>query len=407
MATYQYQAKNRQGELQKGEMIAASNEEVAMHLMSLNLIPISVELDEKAQNLQGILDSFFKKDRIKKEDMVIFFRQMAVLTKSGVPILNGLQRLEETTSSAPLGKAIHRAIADITGGQTLTTAFSNSAEAFPPIVVSIIDAGENSGRLDLAFAELSQFFEMESKTMNRAKNVSRYPMIVFVSIVVAIITINFMVIPAFTSIFASFHTELPLPTRILIGISEFMRHYALLLLAASGAGFFWLRSFLRTSHGAIVSSHIFIRLPIIGKIIERIVLARFARTFAMVMASGVPLVKGITLSANALDNSYMESKIGSMREHVERGESLSRSAAQTGLFTPLVIQMVIVGEETGQVDAMLRHVAAFYEEEVEYDLGRLSTLLEPLILGILGVMVGILALGVFLPMWDMVNFVKH
>jgi MSHA biogenesis protein MshG len=407
MPTFQYQAKNQQGEIQNGEMVALSNEEVAMHLLGLDLIPISIVLYEKAQDAQSFIDAFMKKDRIKKEDMVLFFRQMTVLTKAGVPILNALQRLEETTTSENLSKAIHRVIVDIAGGQTLTTAFANSTDAFPPIVVSIIDAGENSGRLDLAFGELSQFYEMENRTMNKAKNVSRYPMIVFVSIIGAIVTINFMVIPAFSSIFANFHQTLPLPTRMLIGLSDFMREYVVLLVAAVGVSIWALRSFLHTPHGAIVASRLFIRLPIIGTIIERIVLARFARTFAMVMASGVPLVKGITLSANALNNPYMESKIGSMREHVERGESLSASAAQTGLFTPLIIQMLVVGEDTGQVDSMLKHVAAFYEEEVEYDLGRLSTLLEPLILGVLGLMVGILALGIFLPMWDMVNFVKH
>jgi len=407
MPTFQYQAKNQQGEIQKGEMVAMTNEEVAMHLLGLDLIPITIELYNKTQDVQSLLDSFLRKDRIKKEDMVLFFRQMAVLTKAGVPILNALQRLEETTTSENLSKAIHRVIADIGGGQTLTTAFGNSADAFPPIVVSIIDAGENSGRLDLAFGELSQFYEMENRTMNKAKNVSRYPMIVLVSIVAAIVTINYMVIPAFASIFDKFHEALPWPTRMLIGLSDFMRHYVLLIMVVVGGAIMSLRSFLRTPHGAIVASRLFIRLPIVGTIIERIVLARFARTFAMVMASGVPLVKGITLSANALNNPYMESKIGSMREHVERGETLSSSAAQTGLFTPLIIQMLIVGEDTGQVDSMLKHVAAFYEEEVEYDLGRLSTLLEPLILGVLGVMVGILALGIFLPMWDMVNFVKH
>lgn len=407
MPTFQYQAKDAVGALIAGEMMGATNEDVAMRLMSQGLIPISIELYQKSFSLQDIFDIILRKGHVSADDLILFFKQMGVLSKSGVPIIQSLQRLAETTTSDALREAIKRVVVDVTAGQTLTASFSSNKKAFPSIVTSIVDAGENSGRLDLAFDALSKYFALETETMRRIKAATRYPMIVMVSIVMAIVTINLMVIPAFSHMFQSFQTTLPLPTRMLMASSDFMRRYIGLIMAFLVAAVAAARSYIKTPKGAVAWGYLKLKVPIVGKIIQRIVLARFARTFAMVMQSGVPLIQGLKLSTNALQNGYMEAKIISMREQIERGESLSRCASNTGLFTPLVVQMLVVGEETGKVDEMLQHVAAFYEEEVDYDLSRLSTLLEPVILGVLGLMVGVLALGVFLPMWNMSSFAKH
>lgn len=403
MAVFLFEAKDPAGVLQRGQVNASSKENAAADLLAKKWIPILIE-EVAEKNTSSLLELISGKGKVNLEDMVLFCRQMSVLVKSGVPLINSLQRLSETTTSVNLAQALQKVIADISGGQTLTAALSNYPKTFPSVMISVVDAGENSGRLDLSFTELSKHFMLEMTTKQRIKSATRYPMIVLVAIFIAIFVINFMVIPPFEKLFAQFNQELPLATRMLIASSRFMTKYWYALLAILLMIAFFIHSWLQTKEGRLKWDQIKVRIPIVGPIMNRIILARFAQTFSMVMQAGVPIVKGLALSANALDNAYMTQQVLKMRDGVERGEMLSKTAAQTGLFTPLVIQMLIVGEETGQVDAMLAQVAEFYEQEVDYDLSRLSSLLEPVILVILGIMIGILALAIFVPMWDMSNF---
>lgn len=407
MAKYSYTAKNMQGVAQSGELEGESETAIAAELIARKLIPISIEEATGKESLKDKLDIMMGKHTIKLEDMSLFCRQMAVLIKAGVPVISALQRLSETTTSIPLSEALEKLVMDISAGQTLTAAMAKYPHSFRPVMISVTDAGENSGRLDLAFAELSKYFMMEATTRQRIKAALRYPIIVISAIFIAIIIINIVVVPAFEGLFATFKTELPLPTRMVIASSNFMLGNWKLMLVCALGGVFFLKSYLQTEMGRLQWDKWTLKLPIVGMILLRIILGRFSRIFSMVLESGVPLVKGIDLAANALGNTYMRQQIESMKENIERGESLSRSAAQTKLFTPLVLQMLIVGEETGNVDGMLKNVAEFYDQEVDYDLSRLGALMEPIILVILGVMVGILAFAVFLPIWGMTDFVKQ
>lgn len=407
MATYYYEAKDYSGTPSDGVIEADNESQVASQLAAKNLIPIIIELEKKEFDLTVILDKLLLRGRVNIDAMVMFCRQMSVLIRAGVPLIAALQRIQETTESEPLAEALQGVIEKITGGQSMTLALKHYPRAFPPVVSSIIDAGENSGRLDLAFLQLAEYFQLESVTKKRIKAATRYPKIVVSAIVVAISVINFMVIPAFAQMFAQFKVELPLPTRMLMASSNFFLSYGYVLFILLIVLFFVLRLYLQTPSGILLWDKWKLNLPVIGPLLKRIILGRFCRTFAMILKAGVPLVQGITLSANAMGNEYMAQKVVSMRDSISRGETMSRSAAETELFTPLVLQMLLVGEDTGQIDDMLLHVAEFYEEEVDYDLSQLSTLLEPIILVILGVMVLILALGVFLPMWNMSQFIKH
>jgi len=407
MATYYYEAKDYSGKSSDGLIEADNETHVAAQLAAKNLIPIVIELEQKEIGFQVFLDKLLLRGRVNLDAMVMFCRQMSVLIRAGVPVLAALQRIQETTESDSLADALQGVIEKITGGQSLTAALKHYPAAFPPVVSSIVDAGENSGRLDLAFTQLADYFQLESVTKRRIKTATRYPKIVVTAIVVAIGVINFMVIPAFAKMFESFQVELPLPTRILMASSNFFLAYGYLILIVLVILFFVMRMYLQTPAGILFWDHVKIRLPIIGELLQRIILGRFCRTFAMILKAGVPLVHGITLAANAMGNEYMSQKVVRMRDTISRGETMSRAAADTGLFTPLVLQMLLVGEDTGQIDDMLLHVAEFYEEEVDYDLSQLSTMLEPIILVILGVMVLILALGIFLPMWNMTQFIKR
>lgn len=406
MPSYYYEAKDYSGNPSDGLIEATDEQHVAAQLASKNLIPIVIEVAENKIDANAIFDKLLLRGKVQLDHMVMFCKQMAVLVKAGVPMISALQRIQETTESDNLAEALEGVVEKITGGQSLTAALKQYPRAFPPVFNSVIDAGENSGRLDLAFHQLAEYFQLDSTTKKRIKAATRYPKIVVMAIVVAIGVINFMVVPAFARMFASFNVALPLPTRILMATSNFFLAYGYIIGIGLVIGFFALRLYLQTPSGIYRWDYLKLKMPVIGPLLKRIILARFCRTFAMILKSGVPLVQGITLSANAMGNEYMSKTVVSMRDSIARGETMSRSAADTQLFTPLVLQMLLVGEDTGQIDDMLLHVAEFYEEEVDYDLSQLSTLLEPIILVILGVMVLILALGIFLPMWNMTQFIK-
>ena len=235
----------------------------------------------------------------------------------------------------------------------------------------------------------------------QVKSALRYPMFVVIAMAAAIVVINLLVIPAFAKVFAGFGSELPLMTRILLGTSNFFVEWWPLMLAAVVGGAFAFRAWVSTVEGRYRWEAIALRIPIAGKILHKAALARFARSFALGTRSGVPVMQALANSAQTVDNSYIAQRINEMRETVERGESVLRSAIQTRIFTPVVLQMVAVGEESGALDDMMEEIGQMYQRDVEYELKTLGAQIEPILIVALGVMVLILALGVFLPMWDL------
>jgi len=277
---------------------------------------------------------------------------------------------------------------------------------FNNMFVSLVSVGENSGRLDLVFKQLSDYMERDHETIKSIKTALRYPAFVLIAITIAIAIINIKVIPAFAGMFSKFGAQLPLPTRILIGISDFFVNYWLYLLVAIVAATAWIYHYVNTPEGSRVWGRKKLGLIVVGDIIERASLARYARSFGLMLNAGLPLSNALELSARAVDNPYLGDKIRGIRTGVERGEGLFQTHLVSGMFTPLVLQMISVGEESGQVDALLAEVATFYEGEVEYDVKRLSDRIEPIMIVIMAAFVTILALGIFLPMWDMYNIQK-
>ncbi|AUY10181.1 type II secretion system F family protein [Aeromonas sp. ASNIH2] len=289
---------------------------------------------------------------------------------------------------------------------SLSSAMQSHPKVFSSLFVAIIHVGENTGQLEEAFLQLANYFDLELETRKRIKTAMRYPTFVLIAIAVAMVILNIMVIPVFAGMFAKFGVELPLATRILLATSHFFVHYWWLLLAILvGAVVGW-RRWVATTKGRLTWHRWQLRLPIVGSIIERSLLARFARSFSMMLKAGVPLNTALTLVADAVDNAWMAGQIRDMRGGIERGESLLRTAGASGLFTPLVMQMIAVGEETGQVDELLHEAAEYYEREVDYDLKSLTARIEPILIGIVAVMVLVLALGIFTPMWDMMRAVR-
>jgi len=402
MANFEYKARSRAGELVTGTLEAPTADGVAEQLLANGYVPVSVnELRQQSERIPLRSLQFGRGARIDLDDLVLFSRQMHTLIKAGVPIIRALRGLADTQKKPAMVKTLTSIVDDLETGRDLSQALANHPKVFPLLFSSMVQVGENTGQLDTAFLQLAGYLSLEKETRARVKAALRYPSFVIIAISVAIAIVSLFVIPAFEKVFRGFGAELPLATRILLGISNFTVSYWPYVLASGMLAFFGFRHYIQTEKGRLVWDRSKLRFPLVGSIILRATLARFSRAFAMGYGAGVPLVQALGFTARAVDNSFVGNKIDDIRISIERGDTLTRSAASTNLFTPLVLQMLSVGEETGAVDNMMLEVAEFYEREVDYDLKNLTSAIEPILIVFMGIMVLVLALGVFLPMWDL------
>lgn len=404
MGSFAYKGRDSQGNAVNGVVEAASELAAAEQLMRRGVMP--TELKAGKARSAAIDWSLLLEGGVKLEELVVFSRQMYALTRAGIPILRAIAGLEESAHSKPLKRALHALGEDLGNGRPLSSSMQAHPKVFSSLFVAIIHVGENTGQLEEAFLQLANYFDLELETRKRIKTAMRYPSFVMIAIGIAMVILNIMVIPVFAGMFAKFGVELPLATRILLATSHFFVHYWWLLLAILLGMIVGWRRWVATARGKLTWHRWQLRLPIVGTIIELSLLARFARSFSMMLKAGVPLNTALTLVADAVDNAWMAGQIRDMRGGIERGESLLRTAGASGLFTPLVMQMIAVGEETGQVDELLHEAAEYYEREVDYDLKSLTARIEPILIGIVAVMVLVLALGIFTPMWDMMRAVR-
>ena len=405
MLTYQYRARSGSGEALSGTMEAESADMVAQQLLGSGITPIDIQPQAALDPLQTtpIKEwlSRLRPSKVSLDELVMLSRQLHTLMRAGIPIDRGLSGLIASLRNPSLRQILQTISDDIQGGLDLAGALARHPRVFSQLFVNIVRVGEGTGRLDEAFLQIAEYLELEKETRDHIKTALRYPTIVLAAMVIAMVIINLFVIPAFSQAFARFGAELPLATRWLLGVSEFTVEWWRLLLFLTVFSIFGFRIWLRTDQGRDLWDRFLLRVPIMGVIVMRATLARFTRALSMSMRSGVPLVQALTVIAGVVDNIYIGKHVLNMRKGIESGESISRTAAATGLFTPLVLQMIAVGEETGAMDELLLETAEYYEREVRYDLRRLSDLIEPIIIVIIGILVLILALGVFLPMWDL------
>ncbi len=404
MPTFAYQGRSKDGKVVRGSMDGENQELVASALLAKGITPTGIKEAEKKEDSLEALQYRLGLLKIPTTELIMFSRQMTTLSKAGVPILAAITRLAETTRCRPFAKVLKNIVGQVASGKTLATAIQAHPRVFSTLYGSIIQVGENTGRLDLSFKQITEYLQLEDKTLKQIKSATRYPVFVLIAITVAIVVINIFVIPTFAKMFSQFKTELPLPTRILIATSNFMVNNSAQLIIGLVVAVIGARFWIKTTKGRHTWDHLKLRTPIIGDILNRIVLSRFTRSFAMIISSGVPVIKGVTLAAHAVGNAYVAQRILEMRDGIERGENLSQVAAASGLFTPLVLQMLQVGEDAGSIDEMLVEVAGYYESEVDYDLSKLGETIEPILLIVIAGMVLVLALGVFLPLWNMVSF---
>ena len=379
---------------------------VADTLMSRGVTPLTIT---QAAGGQGVAaDAAPRFDwqqwmlpKVQAVDLLLFSRQLHTLLKAGVPLLRALAGLQESAPSVRMQQTLQQVRNSLGSGLDLSMAFAQHTSVFDSFYVALVRVGEMTGRLEEVFLRLFHHIEFEMYMGQQIKSALRYPMFVMAAMAAGVTVINVMVIPAFATVFKSFGAELPLATRILMATSRFTIDYGWLLVAGSVAGAWAVKRWIATPLGRLAWDRLKLRLPLAGKIIRKGMLARFARSFALSLKSGVPVEQALSVVAQTVENAHIAQKVEGMRESVERGESILRSAAAAGVFTPIVLQMIAVGEETGAVDELMGEVADLYTNEVQYELKTLGQQIEPIMIIFLGVMVLVLALGVFLPVWDL------
>lgn len=408
MSLFQYKGRNPKGEPVKGELEANSTSDVANHLINIGLTPIEINKakTEEENALDQIRDALESKVP-EPTELIMFSRQMSTLLKAGISILPTLRGLRTHMTHKGLRTAVGEISSDLEAGRSLSGSMQNYPHLFSNLFISMISVGENTGRLDQAFYQIYKYLEIDKETKDRIKEALRYPSMVIIAMAIAMAIINLFVIPQFVAIFEGFNAELPWATKILIATSKFTVNYWHLIVLGLVVTFMLIRAYVKTEKGKYQWDRRKLKMPLIGTIINRATLARFSRSFSMTFRAGVPITQTLVIVSKAVDNSFIEQRVLSMRTGLEHGESLTQTAIASELFTPLVLQMIAVGDESGSVDDMLDEIAHFYEREVEYDTKKLSSAIEPILLAFIGAMVLVLALGVFLPMWDLGRAALH
>jgi MSHA biogenesis protein MshG len=406
VASFQYKARGPRGDAIEGVIEANSTDLAASRLIDGGLTPVDIKPVETAIGMRTDLADLFP-PKVELVDLVQFSRQMHSLLKAGVPILSALNGLAAHATNRTLAKTLAGVIENLEAGRDLSSSMSPYPEVFSVFYVSLVRVGETSGQLETVFHQLAGYLEREMKTRSQIKSAMRYPMFVMFAVVLAIAVINIFVVPAFAAIFEQFGAELPLPTRILIGMSDLTINHWQSLLVGSVVIFTGLRMYVRSETGRYKWHKAQLRMPLVGKVLYQATLARFTRLFALVQSSGIPIVTGLSVVGRALGNDFIEERVLSMRDGIERGESLSNTAANTGIFDHLVLQMLQVGEESGATDELLREVADYYDTEVDYAIQKLSASIEPVMTISLAGLVFLLATGIFLPMWDLAGIAMH
>ncbi|MFN3790626.1 type II secretion system F family protein [Massilia sp.] len=410
MPYFSYKARNAAGELLQGVLEGADSGAVADQLFGSGATPIEISPSRKGpaskDGGEGLLARLSEK-KITSMDVQLFSRQLYTLLKSGVPIMRGLAGLQESAINKSFGRVIKDLRESLDAGRELSAAMTRHPKVFNTFYLSMVRVGEMTGRLEEVFLRLFDHLEFDRDMRERVKTAMRYPTFVVIAMAIAMVIVNVFVIPQFAAVFKSFNAELPLMTRILLSTSNFTVAYWPAMAAMAAGAVFGFRAWVGTAKGRLAWDKHKLRLPIAGKIIHKATMARFARSFALSTRSGVPIVQALTVVAQTADNAYLSARIEGMRDGVERGESILRTSIAAGVFTPIVLQMIAVGEESGSLDDLMDEIAQMYEREVDYELKTLSSQIEPILITFLGAMVLVLALGIFLPIWDLGKAALH
>ncbi len=407
MAEFAYKGRSANGALVTGTLHGSSADAVAGRLVGVGITPVAIENISARRNVN--LEDVFRKlggGQPTTKDLVLFCRQMYTITRTGLPLLRGLTGLTQTTHNEVLKDALVDIVASLESGRGLSESLGRHPKIFGTLFVNLVEIGEATGTLETSFERLYEYLSMDQEVRDRVKSAVRYPLIVLVAVAIALGIITVFVIPNFAPIFRQLGDDIPLPTKIIMGTSDFVINRWPVLLGAVAAAWFGAVWYVRTEAGRINWDRIKLKIPVTGIIVRNAALSRICRSLGVALSSGLPINQTLKTVADSIGNTWLGGRMARLGEGIERGEALSTTAATSGLFTPLVLQMITLGEETGALPELMDEASEFYRREVDYDLENLSAALEPILIVTVGVVVLILALGVFLPMWDMIAKAK-
>ena len=400
MPFYEFKGRSDDGQLVDGEIEGSSSNAVAGLLMDRGVIPISI-VEKKIQvDVIEVIKDRFNLHKISIEELLMFTRQMSALIRAGIPITRAITGILESVENPLLAKSLRDILEQLESGRSLSVSCARHPRVFSNLYISMIQVGEDTGRLEESFSRMAEYIDRNRRIAQNIKTALRYPTTVIIAIAIAMAIVNLFVIPKFASFFEANALELPWQTVLLLNMSNFFVDYWEYLGVALIAAFIGFKYYINTLDGRYKWHKFIVKAPLVGDILHRSFMSRFARSFSMAYSAGVPIVQAMGVISRSIGNDFISGHVNGMREGIERGEALTRTAHQTGMFTPVVMQMFAVGEEAGNLDEMMTFIADFYEEEVDYDIKTLSDRIEPLIYVAVGGMVLVLALGIFVPMWD-------
>jgi len=402
MANFKYKVRDKFAKSVSGVISAESRDQAAKKLQEMGYTPISIQ-EARGVRPEEILEKF---KRVKLEEINTFTRQLYSLQKAGLPLLDSLEAIVQQTKNKYFRLIVEQVSRDVRGGGSFSESLRKHPQIFDQIYVNMIKSAEKGGAMTEILLRLNELIEQEIDTGQRIKAATRYPMIAFFTLVIGFLIVVTFVIPRFASLYAQFSATLPLPTRILIALNLVIKRFWYLLILAVGGFVFGFITFTRSQRGKPIWDNFKLKVPVFGQLVYMLVMSRFARVTSVLMKSGVPILDVLGLVRNTTDNIIIGRAIESIKKSVNQGRGLSEPMMVSNLFPPIVIQMVSVGEKTGRMDELLLSVADYYDRESDYMIKNLTTYIEPILIFILAVMVLVMALGIFMPMWNLINVFK-
>jgi MSHA biogenesis protein MshG len=407
MQIFVYEGRNKFGEKMRGQIESTNPQAVARWLVESEIAPVTIrELPRPAEQPEWFTN-LTGEYRVSILELQMLTRQLGNMVRAGMPLLLAIDGIQRSTENKGLARALRAVRNDLDRGADLSTAFARHPKIFDEFYVNMVKVGENAGKLPEAFVALYKQIEFDRDIRMKVKSAVRYPTFVISALAIAMVVLMVFVIPTFANTYKSLRAELPPLTQFLISTSNFMREYWWLVAAAAAAVVVVFKRWISTDRGGYIWDRTKTKIPIIGKIVTKASIARFCRNFAMATRSGVPLVPALELAARVIGNDFYLQRVMLMRRGVARGESFTRVATAAGIFSTMELQMISVGEATGDIPEMMDQIAQIHSEDVEYEVGRLSETVEPILLGVMGIMVLVLLLGVFLPLWNMGQAALH
>jgi type IV pilus assembly protein PilC len=403
-ATFEYSVRDKSGKLISGTLEADSEAMVVQRLRGMGYAPISVNKANSGLKTEIKIPGFGK--RVKLKDLAIFGRQFATMINSGLSLLRALSILAEQTENSYFAEIIREVRNDVETGNALSTSMAKHPDVFPPLMVNMCKAGEVGGFLDTVLLKIAENYEAEVKLRGKIKAAMTYPTVVFMMAILALIVMLIFVVPTFAKIFHGLGGTLPAPTRVLVAMSKMMKFGLPFLIIATIGGFIGYKKIKNKERTRRIVDPVKLKLPVFGPLFQKVALARFARNLGTMMHAGVPILQSLDIVADTGGNIILRDAVVAVQDSVRQCESLSHPLTQHPIFPPMVVQMMSVGEETGALDTMLHKIAEFYDQEVEATTEALTALIEPIMIAVLGGMVGSMIVALYMPMFKVFDLVK-